>query len=194
MAGKSGGQSTTATSTKGTADDATWSTAEVAELRETLQGEIDRLTRELAEAQTDLVDLVQDTQDIVGDDQADVGSKAIEREHEAAMAANTRDVLAQYQHALERVDADLQGVCDEYASMPLLYAAGGLAKQPPQCVGTCEVNQGLRSSQAPPAACSTSSSRGSSCSWRGRARASRRTSRARWPRSPAAASAARSCG
>ena len=112
MAGKSGGQSTTATSTKGTADDATWSTAEVAELRETLQGGIDRLTRELAEAQTDLVDLVQDTQDIVGDDQADVGSKAIEREHEAAMAANTRDVLAQYQHALERVDADLQGVCE----------------------------------------------------------------------------------
>ncbi|WP_082176924.1 TraR/DksA family transcriptional regulator [Arsenicicoccus sp. oral taxon 190] len=114
MAGKSAGRSTTAASagTTTATDDATWSDAEITELKETLRAEIDRLERDLVAAQVDLVDLVQDTQDIVGDDQADVGSKAIEREHEAAMAANTRDVLAQYHHALERVEADLQGVCE----------------------------------------------------------------------------------
>lgn len=114
MAGKSAGRAATSPSTASSSgvDDTTWTPAEVAELRDTLQGEIDRLERDLAAMQQDLDGLVQDTQDIVGDDQADVGSKAIEREHEAAMAANARDVLAQYQHALERVDSGQQGVCE----------------------------------------------------------------------------------
>ncbi|WP_409483264.1 TraR/DksA family transcriptional regulator [Arsenicicoccus dermatophilus] len=112
MAGKSAGRSTTSGSIDVSGDDGTWSPAEVAELKETLRSEIARLRDDLAAAQEDLVGLVQDTQDIVGDDQADVGSKAIEREHEAAMAANTRDVLTQYEHALERVESDLHGVCE----------------------------------------------------------------------------------
>lgn len=111
MAGKAAASATT-TAADGAVDDATWSPAEIEELKETLRSEIERLERELTEAQEGLDDLVQDTQDISGDDQADVGSKAIEREHEAAMAANTRDTLQQFRHALDRVEADLHGVCE----------------------------------------------------------------------------------
>lgn len=110
MAGNSTGRSTAAASPS--TDDTTWSAAETEELKETLRAEIARLERDLAAMQDDLDGLVQATQDIVGDDQADVGSKAIEREHEAAMAANTRDVLAQTHHALDRVEHDLHGVCE----------------------------------------------------------------------------------
>lgn len=93
------------------ADD-TWSAAEVEAHVATLQAEVDRLTAELEQAQTGLNGLVEQTQDIAGDDQADVGSKAIEREHEVAMLQNTRDMLAETEHALERAQQGLQGTCE----------------------------------------------------------------------------------
>lgn len=97
--------------TAAVADD-TWSAAETQEHIATLQAEIDRLRSDLAAAQSGLSGLVEQTQDIAGDDQADVGSKAIEREHEVAMAQNTRDMLAATEHALDRAQQGLQGTCE----------------------------------------------------------------------------------
>lgn len=93
------------------ADD-TWSPAEVEEHIEGLQAEVARLRGVLDEAQSGLTGLVEATQDIAGDDQADVGSKAIEREHEVAMAQNTKEMLAATEHALERAEQGLQGTCE----------------------------------------------------------------------------------
>lgn len=92
--------------------DDTWSPAEVEEHIEGLKAEVARLQGVLDEAQSGLTGLVEATQDIAGDDQADVGSKAIEREHEVAMAHNTKEMLAATEHALERAEQGLQGTCE----------------------------------------------------------------------------------
>ncbi len=46
-----------------------------------------------------------------GDDSADTGAKAFQREHELALAYNTRDLLAQSEEAIERMNAGTYGVC-----------------------------------------------------------------------------------
>ena len=92
--------------------DDTWSPAEVEEHVEGLKAEVARLQGVLDEAQSGLTGLVEATQDIAVDDQADVGSKAIEREHEVAMANNTKEMLAATEHALERAEQGLQGTCE----------------------------------------------------------------------------------
>ena len=97
--------------------DDTWSETEVREHVELLRGEVERLRRTLDEVQAGLDGLVEQTQDIAGDDQADVGSKAIEREHEVAMANNTRTVLAETEHALERAEQGLHATCEGCAGV-----------------------------------------------------------------------------
>ena len=47
-----------------------------------------------------------------GDDQADAGSKTFEREQEQSIAANRHDLLAQIQHAIERIDGGTYGICE----------------------------------------------------------------------------------
>ena len=47
-----------------------------------------------------------------GDDQADAGAKTFEREHELATTQNARDLLAQNEQALARIDAGTYGVCE----------------------------------------------------------------------------------
>ena len=47
-----------------------------------------------------------------GDDQADVGAKTYEREHELALTHNARELLAQTEHALARIDEGTYGTCE----------------------------------------------------------------------------------
>jgi len=47
-----------------------------------------------------------------GDDEADASSKLFEREHELALSNNTRELLEQTEHALDRIEAGTYGVCE----------------------------------------------------------------------------------
>jgi RNA polymerase-binding protein DksA len=89
-----------------------WTAAEVADAREELQVEGARLKSEIAASQAAVAGLLRDSGDGAGDDQADTGTKNITREHEMALAANAREMLAQTEHALERLDAGTYGACE----------------------------------------------------------------------------------
>ncbi len=47
-----------------------------------------------------------------GDDEADIGAKAYEREHELAANRNAQDLLDQGERALHRINAGTYGVCE----------------------------------------------------------------------------------
>ncbi|MCL2090139.1 MAG: TraR/DksA family transcriptional regulator [Micrococcales bacterium] len=89
-----------------------WSPAEVEGLTTDLQAEVARLTAELEVADADLTELLRNSGDGAGDDQADSGSSALEREQELTLVNNTRDLLLQSERALDRITAGTYGVCE----------------------------------------------------------------------------------
>lgn len=89
-----------------------WTAAEIDELREELVTEIARLRVELSDADAELSDLLRNSGDGAGDDQADSGSSALEREQELTMVNNTRDLLEQSVSALERIGRPGFGTCE----------------------------------------------------------------------------------
>lgn len=89
-----------------------WTAAELAEVREELEGEIARLRAEVEEAEHDLVDLKRRFGDGAGDDQADAGAATWEREHELSVTNNARDLLDQNTQALDRIEAGTYGDCE----------------------------------------------------------------------------------
>ena len=56
--------------------------------------------------------MLRDSGDGAGDDQADTGAKAFERDQEMTLLANAREMLFQTRHALERIDAGTYGTCE----------------------------------------------------------------------------------
>ena len=93
-------------------DESPWTPAEIALVRRELEADVIRLQEEIATAEADIADLVRDSGDGAGDDQADAGSKTFEREHEMSLANNARDMLAQVEHALMRIDDGTYGGCE----------------------------------------------------------------------------------
>ena len=89
-----------------------WTVREVREVAAVLQSEVLRLSAELAAADADLSELLRDSGDGAGDDQADSGSSALEREQELTLVNNTRDLLIQASRALARIPAGTFGTCD----------------------------------------------------------------------------------
>lgn len=93
-------------------DESAWTATELAEVRAELAGDVVRLEAELRSIEADIAGLIKDSSGGAGDDQADVGSKAFERDHEYQLAQNNRGALEQAQHALRRIDDGTFGVCD----------------------------------------------------------------------------------
>lgn len=89
-----------------------WTTEELAAVRSELGQENDDLLAEIARAETQIADRLGDTSDGAGDDQADAGAKTYEREHELSLTYNARELLAQNERALLRIDAGTYGVCE----------------------------------------------------------------------------------
>ncbi len=89
-----------------------WSPAEVEDLTSSLRAEVARMTTELEAADADLTELLRNSGDGAGDDQADSGSSALEREQELTLVNNTRNLLLQSERALERISAGSYGVCE----------------------------------------------------------------------------------
>ncbi|PFG42859.1 TraR/DksA family transcriptional regulator [Isoptericola jiangsuensis] len=89
-----------------------WTLAEVTELVALLLDDKARYTEELAAADAELSDLLRNSGDGAGDDQADYGSSALEREQELTLVNNLRDLLAQTSHALERIRKGTYATCE----------------------------------------------------------------------------------
>jgi len=66
---------------------------------------------QLAEAQSELAEWSADAVSNAGDDPTDTGAKAYQREHDLALSYNIRDLLAQSERAIGRMDAGTYGVC-----------------------------------------------------------------------------------
>ncbi|MFL1376900.1 MULTISPECIES: TraR/DksA family transcriptional regulator [unclassified Nocardiopsis] len=89
-----------------------WTRQELAQVRERLDDDIAAARREIRQVEEQVAERLEDPVEGAGDDPADTGAKAFEREHELALAYNTRDLLAASERAIERMDAGTYGVCD----------------------------------------------------------------------------------
>ncbi|MFN3866763.1 MAG: TraR/DksA family transcriptional regulator [Demequina sp.] len=87
-----------------------WKIAELRGIVKTLNSDVERLVAEYRGAENELDDLLH-TSEGAGDDQADAGSTALEREQEMSIVNNTRDMLEQSVDALRRVNAGTYGAC-----------------------------------------------------------------------------------
>jgi RNA polymerase-binding transcription factor DksA len=94
------------------ADEPPWTAAELAEIRAELSAELDRIAGDVEMLQTSIADVLRDSGDGAGDDQADTGSKAFEREQEMTLLANTRESMFQTRRALARIDDGSYGSCE----------------------------------------------------------------------------------
>ena len=89
-----------------------WTEAEVAEIRDQLAAEAAALRAEIDRAETDIAIRLGDAVGDAGEDQADVGAKTFEREHELALTHNARELLAQTERAIGRIESGTYGVCE----------------------------------------------------------------------------------
>lgn len=89
-----------------------WTPEEAEEARAELTSEVLRLREEIDSSEQSLAGLMRDSGDGAGDDDADTGTKNITREHELALAANAREMLTQFERALQRLDAGTYGLCE----------------------------------------------------------------------------------
>jgi DnaK suppressor protein len=89
---------------------ADWTEAELAEVRSSLQREVETLRSDIDRAEAGLA--AGEGGEGAGDDEADAGAKAYEREREIALTLNSRDLLAQNERAVARIDAGTYGVCE----------------------------------------------------------------------------------
>jgi DnaK suppressor protein len=93
-----------------TAGDTAWTESELAEVRGRLAQEIEELRADISRVESEIAS--GDITEGAGDDQADAGAKAYEREREIALTLNARDLLAQNERAIARIDAGTYGVCE----------------------------------------------------------------------------------
>jgi DnaK suppressor protein len=90
--------------------DEPWKVAELRTIVRALNGDVERLAREVESTEAELDDLLH-TAEGSGDDQADAGSTALEREQEMSIVHNTREMLEQSVEALRRIQLHHFGVC-----------------------------------------------------------------------------------
>jgi DnaK suppressor protein len=89
-----------------------WTEAELARVHDQLAAEAAELRTDIGKAESDIAARLSDAVGDAGDDQADVGAKTYEREHELALTHNARELLAQNERALARIEAGTYGVCE----------------------------------------------------------------------------------
>jgi RNA polymerase-binding transcription factor len=89
-----------------------WTEGELAKVRQELEAEVAGLRADISRAESEIAERLGDAVGDAGDDQADAGAKTFQREHELALTQNARELLAQNDRALARIDAGTYGVCD----------------------------------------------------------------------------------
>ncbi|MEZ5192863.1 MAG: TraR/DksA family transcriptional regulator [Nocardioides sp.] len=71
-----------------------------------------RLVALLADQEEELAGLMRDAGDGAGHDQADMGATSFERDQELTVVTKERDMLAQIDPRLERIDDSSFGICE----------------------------------------------------------------------------------
>jgi DnaK suppressor protein len=89
-----------------------WTQAELDEVRGELETDAARLRAEIAEAEAQIAALLQGAGEEGGEDAADTGAKAFEREHEMSLAASHREILGQVERALRSIETGSYGQCE----------------------------------------------------------------------------------
>jgi DnaK suppressor protein len=89
-----------------------WTETEVAKVRDQLATEAAALRAEIGRAESDIASRLGDPVGDAGEDQADVGAKTFEREHELALIHNSRELLIQSERAIARIEAGTYGTCE----------------------------------------------------------------------------------
>lgn len=89
-----------------------WTAAELDEVLGELHDNRTRLVQMLDLQERELSGLMKDSGDGAGQDQADVGATSFERDHELSLLNNEREMLAQVDRALARIEAGTYGVCE----------------------------------------------------------------------------------
>jgi DnaK suppressor protein len=89
-----------------------WTAGELADVRHRLQAEMSDLRSDIAAAESQIAERMSDAAEGAGDDQADAGAKTFEREQEMALTYNARDLLAQNERAVDRIEQGTYGVCE----------------------------------------------------------------------------------
>ena len=89
-----------------------WTVEEVAEQRQMLVEELDRLERKISVTEEELNDLLMGGTDGAGRDPADVGSSNFERDQELSLAHNVREMADQARLALQLFDEGQYGLCE----------------------------------------------------------------------------------
>ena len=108
----------TAAATAGAADlpvrpgEDPWPRAELALVHDQLSAEAVELRADIERVESDIASRRLDATGDAGDDPADIGAKNFEREHALALSHNARELLAQTEHALERIADGSYGSCE----------------------------------------------------------------------------------
>ena len=89
-----------------------WTAGELTEVTDTLTAEVAGLRAEISQAEAGIADRLRDSVGDAGDDQADLGAKTFEREHELALTQNARALLMQNEQALARIAEGTYGTCE----------------------------------------------------------------------------------
>ena len=89
-----------------------WTGPEVAEIRKELEAEAAGLRQDISTAESEIAARLGDAVGDAGDDSADAGAKTFQREHELALTQNARELLAQTERALTRIEDGSYGVCE----------------------------------------------------------------------------------
>jgi DnaK suppressor protein len=89
-----------------------WTGTEVAEVRKELEAEAAGLREDISTAESEIAARLGDAVGDAGDDSADAGAKTFQREHELALTQNARELLAQIEQALARIEEGSYGVCE----------------------------------------------------------------------------------
>ncbi|MFN8076349.1 MAG: TraR/DksA C4-type zinc finger protein [Kineosporiaceae bacterium] len=89
-----------------------WTEEEILGIRSELTSDVDRLGHELEAMQARLDEMMRDGGDGAGDDQADTGAKAYEREQGLTFLTGTRATIFQLEQAVARLDDGSFADCD----------------------------------------------------------------------------------
>jgi DnaK suppressor protein len=89
-----------------------WTEKDLAEVRQELEAEAAGLRQDISSAESEIAARLGDAVGDAGDDSADAGAKTFEREHELALTQNARELLAQTQRVLSKIDDGSYGVCE----------------------------------------------------------------------------------
>ncbi len=81
-------------------------------MRKELEAEASGLRDDISSAESEVAARLGDAVGDAGDDSADAGAKTFQREHELALTENARELLAQTERVLSKINDGSYGVCE----------------------------------------------------------------------------------